>query len=701
MITEARTGPGTQVRVGALAALLLVLPAAAAPLCTPQMPPTWVVVSAWVAVMALVWAQARVLSHHVAVSAGSLWHDALLATLACASALLVLLLPVLRGAAGMGEALAVLVLVEAAAAVVSLGTGLSTLAQARRGADPRVVWSVAAGAVAVVSQVLWPLRMAVPALREPWPSAALAVVVLLGWAVVVAGLVRASVPAEVQRRRAPWDEDLVSVLTCGTVATGVLLVGALVGIPTAAALAAALALVLLLSKVRLLVRELVSLQGSHEAAVTDELTGLGNRRSLVAALDAALQTREDVALLLLDLDRFKHVNDAMGHLAGDELLRQVAARLRGVMVSGAVLARLGGDEFAVLLSGPAARAAHEVALGVHAALLQPAAVEGHLVHAPASIGVAQRAAAVTGGAGGHVTSTGDDLLRRADTAMYAAKTGRSGVAVHGHDHDRRARELLQTAEELRVALAHGELVLHYQPQVAVADGALVGVEALVRWQHPRRGLVAPDAFLGVAQDVGLGEAVTDAVLRLAVAQAAAWRAAGTPVRVSVNLTAHDVQPALVGRVSGLLLAHGLRPGLLAVEITETSVVADPVRAAAVLRDLVGLGVEVSVDDFGTGHSSLTLLLQLPVHEVKVDRSFVAALCTDSARRHVVRATVDLAHGLGMRVVAEGVEDHDVLAQLADLGCDTSQGYLHSRPLPPGQLTAWMAARASAPALRAG
>ncbi|MEH3078807.1 MAG: GGDEF domain-containing protein [Quadrisphaera sp.] len=392
MITEARTGPGTQVRVGALAALLLVLPAAAAPLCTPLVPPTWVVVSAWVAVMALVWAQARVLSHHVAVSAGSLWHDALLSSLACASALLALLLPVLRSAAGMSEALAVLVLLKAAAAVVSLGTGLSTLAQARRGADPRVAWSVAAGVVAVISLVLWPLRMAVPVLREPGPSAALAVVVLLGWAVVVVGLVRAPVPAEVPRRRAPWDKDLVSVLTCGTVATGVLLVGALVGIPTAAALAAALALGLLLSKVRLLVRELVSLQGSHEAAVTDELTGLGNRRSLVAALDAALQTREDVALLLLDLDRFKHVNDAMGHLAGDELLRQVAARLRGVMVSGAVLARLGGDEFAVLLSGPrgagGARGGPRRARGPAAARRRGGATSS--THPPASGGPSAR-----------------------------------------------------------------------------------------------------------------------------------------------------------------------------------------------------------------------------------------------------------------------------------------------------------------------
>nr|WP_255480158.1 EAL domain-containing protein [Quadrisphaera sp. RL12-1S] len=450
---------------------------------------------------------------------------------------------------------------------------------------------------------------------------------------------------------------------------------------------AAAALVLLGAKAHVLVRELVALQGSHEAALTDDLTGLGNRRSLLSALEGALRGHEPVALLLLDLDRFKHVNDGLGHHAGDELLRQVAHRLRAAMVPGSVLARLGGDEFAVLLTGPAARVAEEVALGVHAALQRPAVVDGHEVHAPGSVGVALAPAGSAPARGRAL-----DLLRRADTAMYAAKAARSGVVVHGQHHDQRAREVIETAEELRAALAGDQLLLHYQPQLAVADGSLLGVEALLRWEHPRRGLLGPDTFLGAAHELGVLADVTRLVLRTAVAQAAAWRDAGTPVRVSVNLTAADVQLALVGDVAELLAAHDLPPRLLVLEITETSVLEDLLGAAAVLEDLVALGVEISVDDFGTGHSSLTLLLQLPVTEVKVDRSFVGAVCHDPARRTVVRTTVELAHGLGMRVVAEGVEDAAVLAQLRELGCDASQGYLHSRALAPEQLTCWMRAR---------
>ncbi|PWJ52932.1 diguanylate cyclase/phosphodiesterase [Quadrisphaera granulorum] len=694
MTTRARTAPETRVRVGAVVALLLVLPAAAAPLWTPTMPPTWVLVSAWLAVMVLVVTQTSLLAQHVAASWRSLWHDALLSAFTCAAGLLALLLPVLRQATGLSEPVAVLVLVKSAAAVVSLGTSLSTLTHARRSGDRRVAWSVAAGVVAVAGQILWPLRLAVPALRTPEVSAVLGAAVLLGWLVVVIGLVRAPAPVACRRRTPPWGKDLVSVLSCGAVATGVLVAGAVYDVPGSAALLAAAALVLLLSKVQLLVRELVALQGSHEAALTDELTGLGNRRALVGQLDAALRRSDTVALLMLDLDGFKHVNDGLGHLAGDELLRQVAERLRRTSVPKAMLVRLGGDEFAVLLVEEAAMVAEQVGLGMHASLLEPFSVHSHRVHTTASIGVAIRREASR--------LTSEDLLRRADTAMYAAKAARSGVVVHGAHHDRRAREVVQIAEELRLALDAEQLLLHYQPQVSVTDGRLVGVEALVRWNHPKRGLLSPAAFLDTAQELGLGERITDLVLRQAVRQASCWQAAGTPVRVSVNLTAADVQLALVDRVRELLADHDLPPHLLALEITETSVVVDPVGAAAVLGELVALGVEVSVDDFGTGHSSLTLLLQLPVAEVKVDRSFVATVCDDPARRTVVRTTVELAHGLGMRVVAEGVEDDAVLAQLRELGCDTSQGYLHSRPLPPAEFTAWMASRLTgSPALAAG
>jgi len=588
----------------------------------------------------------------------------------------------------------------ASTALASLAVGLGSLVAGGATRDRRVPWLAAASAAAVLNVAAQLLGPVVPALG----SDEVAVALSAGCAVVLGGFVLSPAPERAVLTPVRWSHLLLSVHGIGGLAVVALLVEALrpqvASVPVL--VLASLSLAVVGAGLVFLTHRTTELQGAHEASLVDGLTGEGNRRALVLRLEEVCAGARPVALLVLDLDRFRNVNDGLGHQAGDELLRQVSARLRRLLGPSALVARLGGDEFAVLLVDAAAEDAPTCARRLHRSLAaEPFEVRGRSLHATASTGVALHhpapGQASRRSAAAAARLAADDLLRRADTAVHAAKAGGTGPVLHDAHLDRRAREALETGEELRRALAHGELVLHYQPQVDVASGRLRGAEALVRWQHPERGLLAPDAFLGVAEEVGLGHQLTALVLDLAVAQAAAWHRAGTPVPVSVNLTAVDVGPDLVERTSRLLLDSGLPPALLVLEITETVLVVDPDGAAAVLRDLVALGVEISIDDFGTGYSSLTLLLRLPVAEVKIDRSFVSGLQGDAGSGAVVRATVDLAHSLGMRVVAEGVEDDGVLSQLERLGCDVSQGYLHSHPMPADEATAWIRDRAHAAA----
>ena len=415
------------------------------------------------------------------------------------------------------------------------------------------------------------------------------------------------------------------------------------------------------------------------AALHDGLTGLPNRALLAdratQALAAAERTGRPVAVLLMDLDRFKEINDTFGHGYGDTLLVKVAARLTGVLRGSDTAARLGGDEFALLavdLADPedARRTAERVVL----ALREPFSVHGVLIDVEASVGVA------IGGTHGNDIDT---LLRCADIAMYAAKRSRQGVEEYDPDLDEHTPQRLSLLGDLRRALdVDDQLDLYYQPKFALDDGRMVGVETLVRWNHPTRGEVSPSEFIPVAEGTALIHALTSWVLARAVTQAARWVAEGTPVQVAVNLSARCLlDQRLPLEVAALLSNSNLSAGALRLEITESAVIADPARAIAVLTQLQDLGIALSLDDFGTGYSSMSYLQRLPVDELKVDRSFVTHLRPDANDTALVRAVIDLAHSVGLTVVAEGVETAVTLQLLRELGCDVAQGFHLGRPVP--------------------
>ncbi len=429
-------------------------------------------------------------------------------------------------------------------------------------------------------------------------------------------------------------------------------------------------------------------------ARTDELTGLPNRRALYESISAALATSapdRPTALLLMDLDGFKEVNDSLGHHAGDHLLRQIGPRLVPVLRGGDLLARLGGDEFAVLLPDTGLDEAAALAARLRHLVMEPMSVEGIRLHVGVSIGVA----------GAPVpAATVEELLRCADVAMYEAKAGRTGVQVYVPDPLGGTGDRLRTMEDLRSALeGHDEIVVHLQPQVDLRTGAVVGAEALVRWHHPVRGLLAPADLLPAAEQAGLLRPLTDAVLDLSLSAAAGWwPERGIPV--SVNLSAANVTDLdLPGKVAQALVRHGLPAQALTLELVEDTLMSDPERGGRVLDELRHLGVRTSIDDYGTGYSSLAYLRNLPADELKLDRSLTHDVATEPRAATIVRYTVGLAHELGISVVAEGVED-DVTAQvLADLGCDVAQGFGVAHPMPVPDFRAWLAS--TAPALVEG
>ena len=423
----------------------------------------------------------------------------------------------------------------------------------------------------------------------------------------------------------------------------------------------------------------------------DTLTGLPNRTALyrrVRRATARVRLRGGtVGLLLIDLDRFKEVNDTLGHDHGDRLLRDVAERLRGALRRGDMLARLGGDEFAVLLRGlPDRGAAVELALRLTSALERPFVVRGVTVQLGASIGVA-----LCPEHGTDVTT----LVQRADVAMYEAKREHASVRVYDAARDPYSPDRLQRVGELRHAFEADELVLHYQPKVAVEDGSVTGVEALVRWEHPEHGLLPPAEFLPLAERTGLMGDLTRWVVDAALRQARAWQDAGIEVPIAINLGAANILDAALPDLVAERLAHWEVPGeRLTCELSEHTVMADPRRAHEVLRRLRALGVRLSLDDFGTGHSSLAYLKRLPLDEVKIDRVFVAGIVGDVNDMLIVRSTIDLARSLGLEVVAEGVEGADVLDSLRELHCHEAQGFHLSHPLPPAALETWLRARSA-------
>jgi len=428
-------------------------------------------------------------------------------------------------------------------------------------------------------------------------------------------------------------------------------------------------------------------------ATHDPLTGLANRRALYTEGEARLvkTPARRRSLLLLDLDKFKEVNDSLGHHAGDQLLIEVGARLRGRLRGGDLLARLGGDEFAVLLEDAGYHEAVSVAENLRATLAEPftalagpSAGRSLTLHSTVSIGIAR------------FPDDGPDLsalLRKADIAMYKAKISGDGHHVYSGTDNSDGATRLRTIDELQAAMTSDQLVLHYQPKIDLDTGAVHSVEALVRWNHPTRGLLYPGSFLALVEESGLMRAMTRLVLGMALDQGAAWQAQGEHLIIAINLSASSlVDDDLPDEVFAMLLARSVPPAALQLEITEEFLMADHERAHSILTRLRDGGVQISVDDFGTGYSSLSRLREMPIDELKLDRSFVLPMTDDARAAALVASAIALAHSLGLRMVAEGVETKEAYAELRRLGCDQAQGFFMSKPVPAAELDQWLSNR---------
>jgi diguanylate cyclase (GGDEF)-like protein len=425
----------------------------------------------------------------------------------------------------------------------------------------------------------------------------------------------------------------------------------------------------------------------HRRATTDELTGLANRERFHAAVEEQLAAARaggpPFAVMLIDLDHFKEVNDTLGHHYGDVVLRDLGSRLVECMDGDAIVARLGGDEFGVVPSERTVdpEALGRIALSVIERVEQPIVVDEMTLEVGASIGIAR---APIDGEDAHA------LLRCADVAMYAAKEQRTTHAIYRAKLDRHSRRRLTVLSDFRRALETDELIIHYQPIVEIDGSRPRAAEGLVRWQHPELGLVPPDDFIPIAEQSGLIVPLTRHVLERAIAQCMQWHRAGHELTVSVNLSVRDLLDRDLPRhVERMLDSHGLCAEALELEITESMIMSEPDRAAQTVRRLCDLGVRVAVDDFGTGYSSLANLRQLPLTELKIDRTFVGSLLRNDSDLIIVRSTINLGHDLGLKVIAEGVEDELTLKRLATLGCDLAQGYHLSRPLGADAFTRWI------------
>jgi diguanylate cyclase (GGDEF)-like protein len=440
-----------------------------------------------------------------------------------------------------------------------------------------------------------------------------------------------------------------------------------------------------LVRVAMTFREVQQLAISRTEARTDDLTGLGNRRYFQEAVGTQISKLErdgKLAVLLIDLDRFKEVNDTHGHSAGDALLVQVGERLSAYVRQDDALVRLGGDEYAAMLLDVSVEEALDVAERMRVGLREPFTVGDIVINIDASIGIAicPGSAMTVGG-----------LLHCADTAMYEAKLNRLGSMVYDAGDDAGLAARRQLIRELRTAIDEGQLVLHYQPKFDLRTGHVEGVEALVRWNHPERGLLYPDTFIPSAERNGLMRTLTTSVLALALDQARQWRDGGLPTSIAVNVSASNLaDPELPAQIKAMLDSRDLDGSALVIEVTETTLMNDTARALWVLHGLRRLDIQISIDDYGTGYSSLARLRDLPISELKLDRSFVAALSSDPRTAAIVESTIQLAHSLGLILVAEGIETAGVLRLLANMGCDVGQGYYLGRPIPGADLTPLLA-----------
>jgi diguanylate cyclase (GGDEF)-like protein len=420
-------------------------------------------------------------------------------------------------------------------------------------------------------------------------------------------------------------------------------------------------------------------------AFRDHLTGLANRTQFTSdlqdAIDTAADTGAPIAVVIFNLDRFKVINDTLGYSAGDHVILEVARRVQELLRPGEKVARLGGDEFALMAPG-ARIEAEALARRVADALKPPIRHLEEDIDVEPSFGISL-----------HPTHGKDvlTLLRNADVALYAAKRVHNGLALYDPAVDISRRQHLSLLGELRTAVEHDDLLLYYQPKLSLNSGSVREVESLLRWKHPQKGMIPPGDFIPFAEQTGYIRVVTRWVLREAFAQCQRWREQGLMLRIAVNLAAADIMDrSLPDYLESLLGGHDVPPGLICLEITEGGFMEDPLYARRALEKLAGLGFKLAIDDYGTGYSSLSYLMKLPVHELKIDRSFVATMATDEDLRTIVRSTIGMGHNLGLKIVAEGVEDAAGLQALKDEGCDQVQGYFVSRPLPAAELEQWLA-----------
>jgi diguanylate cyclase len=421
-------------------------------------------------------------------------------------------------------------------------------------------------------------------------------------------------------------------------------------------------------------------------ATYDPLTDLPNRTLLFERLEKSIDTararKSIVALLMMDLDRFKEVNDTFGHHFGDVLLKQIADRLRTLLSPNETLSRLGGDEFGLFLTRAGdSNDVAAVARRILDSLQQPFAIDRHLLEVSASIGIAMYP---THGADART------LFRRADVAMYSAKEANVGYAFHNEEREARTPEQLALTVEMRRAMERDEFELHYQPKLHLNTGLMTRAEVLIRWKHPNRGLLPPAAFIPVAERTGLIKPMTEWIIDRMLRQCRQWHDAGAPVHVAVNISAKSLQDqTLPIKLQAALDKWKIDPRFVKVEITESSIMADPAHALAITSMLQSMGVRLSLDDFGTGYSSLSNLRQLPVDELKIDKSFVMGMSASEADASIVRTMVDLAHSLGKQVCAEGVEDEETFRRLGEMGCDLAQGYWICKPKPAEEFLQWL------------
>jgi diguanylate cyclase (GGDEF)-like protein len=611
---------------------------------------------------------------------GGVWLDSLIGVLAMAALGVALLVGAI---VAQGEGSTLELLVNAAYPILNLVLGTLGLACVGIGAIRGRASDLLLGAGLLgfaASDTIYLYRVAVDGYTTGGPLDS-------GWLVGWALIALAAWQQPRTGRLAPVGTLRTLMLPFGSclVSIGILVTAGLGSVEPAATLLAAAALLAAMVRMRLTLHELRLFAETRRQASTDELTGLPNRRwfdnELRHAIEHAREEGDVLALLVIDLDHFKELNDTLGHHAGDRVLAQLGPRIRSALRAGDQVARLGGDEFAVLL--PGADAAQGAGERIAAALSERFSVEDIELQIAASIGIAL------------FPEHGDDaetLLQRADVAMYQAKHRRTGTEFYARERDLHTRERLQLIGELRDAVSSDLLTLHFQPKLDLGRNRIVGVEALVRWPHPTRGMLPPDEFIALAEQTGVIGPLTELVIRKALRQAADWDRRGIALTMAVNVSATNLlEDGWTEDVLAALERHAVRPDRFVVEITEDVLMTDPDRSLTALGALSAAGVRVALDDFGTGYSSLSYLKRLPVDELKIDRSFVFEMGTDPADAAIVQTAIDLGRRLGIGVAAEGVEDEATLRRLTDFGAMTAQGFHIARPMPAADLEAWLAA----------